>query len=78
MKEKNFGSKGKYFIFYENIGKIIKFLTLAKMSQNIFAYFSVSEHSASFLRPGGSPPPLPFKDRSSKNSFFTPSLIQTG
>jgi len=57
MKEKNFGSKGKYFIFYENIGKIIKFLTLAKMSQNIFAYFSVSEHSASFLRPGGSPPP---------------------
>ena len=43
--------------------------TLAKMSQNIFAYFSISEHSASFshfqkkklfwLRPGGLPPPPP-------------------
>ena len=45
-RKKNFGSKGKILsIFYE------KFLTdtFAKMLQNIFAYFSVSEHSAPFL-----------------------------
>ena len=48
MKEKNFGSKGKILIFFENIGKFLTD-TLANMSQNIFADFSVSEHSASFL-----------------------------
>ena len=37
--------KNQYFM---KISKIFKFLTenLAKMSQNIFAYFSVSEYSA--------------------------------
>ena len=53
--------------------------TLAKMSQNIIAYFSISEHSASFffrkklfwLRPGGLPHP-PFTDWSV--TFLTPSL----
>ena len=62
-EKKNVGSKGKIS------GKMSKFLTdtLAKMAQHIFAYFSVSEHSASFsllqqkhlfwLRPGV-PPPL--------------------
>ena len=52
--------------------------TLAKMPQNIFAYYSVSEYSASFslfekkifwLRPGDSPPP-PFMERSVFNMFF--------
>ena len=44
MKEKNFGSKGKI------PGKMSKFSTdtLSKMSQNIFACFSISEHSVSF------------------------------
>ena len=43
-RKKNFGSKGKIS------GKMLKFLTdtLAKMAQHILAYFSVSEHSASF------------------------------
>ena len=36
MKEKKICFKGKT-------------LALAKISQNIFAYFSISEHSASFL-----------------------------
>ena len=49
-------------------GKISKFLTdtLAKMSQHILAYFSVSEHSASFSEKktyfgygqGFAPPPV--------------------
>ena len=55
--------------FMKISGKMYKFLTdtLANMSQNIFAYFSISEHSASFylfqkkhrfwLWPGGLPPP---------------------
>ena len=50
MKEKNFGSKEK--IFYEKVFTIYIFsknnINYAKMSQNIFAYFSVSEHSPSF------------------------------
>ena len=64
-ERENFGSKGKY---WENIGKILgkmsKILmnTLARMSQNIFAYFSILKHSASFslfwLRRGGLPLPL--------------------
>ena len=43
-EKKNVGSKGKIS------GKMSKFLTdtLAKMAQHIFAYFFVSEHSASF------------------------------
>ena len=46
--ERNFfGSKGK--ILYEKFGKKFFTDTVAKMSQNIFAYFSISEHSASFL-----------------------------
>ena len=47
MNENNFGSKGKilfqYFMEYKFLSD-----TLPKMSQNIFAYFSVSEYSASF------------------------------
>jgi len=52
--------------------------TLAKMPQNIFAYFSVSEHSTSFSKKnilvqarGLIPPPPSW---SITNSFFTPSL----
>ena len=44
MKEKTFK---KISIFYEILRKFLTD-TLAKMSQNIFVYFSVSEHSASF------------------------------
>ena len=56
--------------------------TPAKMSRNIFAYFSVSEHSASFsllyinipiLVAALGPPP--FTDCSVTYSFFTPSFI---
>ena len=72
LKKKNFGSKGniqknfyilrKYFEVFNN--------TLAKMSQNIFAYAFVSEHSmyyfyfekkiGLFSVGGGSTPPPPF------------------
>ena len=60
LMKKNFGSKGK-----------IRFLadTLAKISQNVFAYFSISAHSASFslfqkkktilVTGEGFPPPRP-------------------
>ena len=49
MKE-NFGSKKILQYFMKTSGKMSKFLTdtLAKISQNMSAYFSVSEHSASF------------------------------
>ena len=56
--------------------------TLAKMSQYIFAYFSISEHTAFFLyfrkknfwlRPGVPPPP-PITDWSIIIGFFTLSL----
>ena len=49
-EQKNFGSKVKFSIFYENIGKNVQVLTdnLAKRSQNNFASYSISEHSASF------------------------------
>ena len=68
--KKNFGSKGKIFrkisVFQKNIVKKVSMDTLAKMSQNIFAYF-VSENSKHFFHfrnkrtlfsGGGSPPPL--------------------
>ena len=42
------GSKGKNFIILFKYREKCLTDTLAKMSQNIFAHFSVSEHSASF------------------------------
>ena len=51
MKEKTLVQKKKYFEKFQYFMKISgkKFLTdtLAKMSQNISAYFSISEHFAS-------------------------------
>ena len=51
IKEKDFGSKGKISA---------KMFLIEKTSQNMFAYFSDSEHSAPFL--------------SKKVYFITPSL----
>ena len=81
--KKNVGFKGKILsIFYAMSRKMSKFSTdtLAKISQNIFEYFTDSETSASlslfqkqkhlfWLRPGGLPPLLV------RNLFFIkPSL----
>ena len=64
MKEKkNYGSEGKISIFYENIKKnVFSGYSCKNVKQNIFAYFSISENSATFslfqqknlswLRPG--------------------------
>ena len=57
LKKKNFGSKGKILIKinFQYLRKYSeKINTFAKISQNIFAYSSVSEHSkhASFLKIG--------------------------
>ena len=90
MKEKKtLVLKENYFETFQYFMKISgKFITdtLAKISQNIFAYFSISEHSASsslfqkkihlfWFGPGGLPPP-PFKDcwPVTYIYFFTPSL----
>ena len=68
-------------------GEIFKFITdtLAKMSQNIFAYFSISEHSAYFslfqnktpilvTARGFAPPPVYGLVHNLYIYFFTPSL----
>ena len=80
MKETN---KQKIQCFMKILGKMSNFLTraLAKMSQNIFAYFSVLEHCTSFLlfhkkkhlfwlRPWGLLPLPPFTDWSITYSFL--------
>ena len=66
--KKKIGSKGKILQYFMKSGKIFLKDTLAKMSQNIFAYFSISDHSASFSlfqkktpilgMARGSPPPF--------------------
>ena len=64
----------------------VKFLTdtLAKMSENNFSYFSISEHSVSFLRKtiyvGGflhPPPPRPVYRLIRNLQVLTPSLMYT-
>ena len=77
------------FLYFRKIsGKISKVLTdtLVKISQNIFSYFSVSEHSASFslyknknnlVADRGLTPPLQSTDQSATNIFLrlpSPSL----
>ena len=67
----------KTYQYFKKMSKVLTD-TLAKLSQNIFAYFSVSEHSASFslhkTKPilvadrGLTPPPL--TDKSATNRFF--------
>ena len=70
-------SKTYFFMKEKNLWFLTE--TIAKMSQNIFAYFSVAEHSASFslfkkkkkpiLVAARGPPPL-FTDRSVTNMCF--------
>ena len=81
MKEKkNFCSKGKIQYFMKLSEKMFLTDTLAKISQNIFAYISISEHSSSFslfqkktpilVTARGFPrPPPPFTDWSVNYRF---------
>ena len=76
-RKNNLFLKEKFQYFMKISGKMFLTDTRAKMSQNIFAYFSISEHSASFLflreKLFWLTPSPPFTDRSII-FFFTPSL----
>ena len=79
-EDKNFGCT-RFSIFQENIWKTELTDTLAKTSQNIYAYSFVKEHSkpfslfleektCSFKRGGGVDPLSPLADASAKNASF--------